>query len=50
LEAMSNPFVFAVMNAFRGKLPKPDQEKSKLGKRDEAKSAAQPPPPPQAQG
>jgi hypothetical protein len=26
---MSNPFVFAVMNAFRGKLPKTETEQAK---------------------
>lgn len=34
---MSNPFVFAVMNAFRGKLPKPPEKKKPKPKRaDEA--------------
>jgi hypothetical protein len=43
---MSNPFVFAVMNAFCGKLPKPDQQQSKQDEHDEAKPASQASPPP----
>lgn len=37
---MSNPFVFAVMNAFRGKLPKPETENAKTDTRDEEKSSS----------
>jgi hypothetical protein len=49
---MSNPFVFAVMNAFRGKLPKPEQEKSNDEARGEEKSSSATPasPPPQREG
>jgi hypothetical protein len=38
---MSNPFVFAVMNAFRGKLPKPETQQAK----DEAREETPAPPP-----
>lgn len=31
---MSNPFVFAVMNAFRGKLPKSPEKKKSTPKRE----------------
>lgn len=40
---MSNPFVFAVMNAFRGKLPKPEIENAEDEARDEEKSSAETP-------
>jgi len=46
---MSNPFVFAVMNAFRGKLPKPDQRQSKQDERDGATASQAPPSPPPPQ-
>jgi hypothetical protein len=36
---MSNPFVFAVMNAFRGKLPKSETEQAKDDARDEEHSS-----------
>lgn len=50
---MSNPFVFAVMNAFRGKLPKPETQSAKTETRDEKKSSssdALATPPPQREG
>jgi hypothetical protein len=37
---MSNPFVFAVMNAFRGRLPKPETEQAKDEAREEEHSSS----------
>jgi hypothetical protein len=40
---LANPFVLAVMNAFRGKLPKPRERKTEDDKQ-EARSSEQAPP------